>query len=118
MYSLISNPMVLIYVTWLGSQTIAVSRESMASALAMSSATAVVGAALMAMSMNPSHRPQFFGRLSLKQYVAELWDTRTCAPVGSGVDASRAHLLKFSRYEASRISPYSNRPFDNALSSP
>ena len=98
MYSLISNPMMLIYVMSLGSQTIAFSRGFMLSSLAISTATAVVGAVLMALSMNPSHRPSFFGRLSLKQYIAELWDTRTYAPVGSGIDASRAHLLKFSRY--------------------
>ena len=118
MYSLISNPMVLIYVTSLGSQAIAFSRGFMLSSLATSTTIAVVGAVLRAMSMNPSHRSSFFGRLSLKQYVAELWNTRTQAPVGSGIDASRAHLLKFSRYEASRTLmrlPYSSRPIDNAL---
>ena len=94
--------MMLIYVTSLDSQAITFSRGSMLSSLATSTAIAVVSAVLMALSMNPSHRRSFFGRLCLKQYIAELWDTRTYAPVGSGIDASRAHLLKFSRYEASR----------------
>ena len=48
--------------------------------------------------MNASHRRTFFGRLSLRQYVSELFGKRTYAPVGDGVDASNAHLLKFSKH--------------------
>ena len=98
-YVLISNPPVMIYVMQFeGSQTISFSRDQLLTALAGASMLAVAGAVLAVVAMNPSHRGSFFGRLSLKQYVAELWETRTCAPVGSGIDASRAHLLKFSRY--------------------
>ena len=48
--------------------------------------------------MNASHRQSFFGRLSLREYIDELFDERMYAPLGHGLDASRAHLLKFSRY--------------------
>ena len=60
-------------------------------------AVAVVGFALFATFMNSTHRRPFWERMSLKQYVSELWDTRAYAPNALGQDASRAHLLKFSR---------------------
>ena len=97
-YSLISNPLALILAMSLeGSQKIVFSMDELLAALCGATALAVAGAVVMITSMNASHRASFFGRLSLKQYVAELWENRTCAPVGSGIDASRAHLLKFSR---------------------
>ena len=37
--------------------------------------------------MNASHRRTFFGRLSLRQYLDELFDPRTYAPLGQGLDA-------------------------------
>ena len=95
---LISNPLVLIYAMSLtGSERIAFERDELLLALAGLTVLAIIGAVLMAMSMDPSYRRSFFGRLSLNQYVGELWETRTYAPIGSGIDASRAHLLKFSR---------------------
>ena len=50
------------------------------------------------LNASTSHRGSFFGRLSLRQYISELFDTRTYAPIGEGVDASNAHLLKFSHH--------------------
>ena len=51
----------------------------------------------MVVHMNATHRKTFIEYLPLKAYIDELWDSRTSAPVGTGVSASRAHLLKFSR---------------------
>ena len=81
-----------------GSSAIEFSLKELLYTLAGASATAVVGAALAAVNMEPSHRKSFCGRLSLKEYVAELWESRTYAPKGAGLDASRAHLIKFSRW--------------------
>ena len=68
-------------------------------AIACATGLALLGFALAIVFMNPSHRKTFFGRLSFRQYVAELWDSRTYAPVGKGLDASRAELLGgLSRY--------------------
>ena len=67
-------------------------------ALAAFTTVSLLGLGLMMAFMNPSHRRSFFGRLSLRQYIDELFEERTYAPFGHGLDASRAHLLKFSRY--------------------
>jgi hypothetical protein len=65
---------------------------------ATSVSLSVLGFGLMMGCMNPSRRSSFFGRLSLRDYISELWDVRTYAPIGEGLDASRAHLLKFSKH--------------------
>ena len=92
------NPVMLLFgLSFKGSSQIAFTHNELLWALGGATATALAGAIVMAAAMNPSHRQSFLGRQSLKQYIAELWDTRTYAPVGSGLDASRAHLLKFSR---------------------
>ena len=92
------NPAMLLFgLSLRGRSQIAFDKDELLFALGGATAIALAGAAMMAAAMNPSHRRSFLGRMSLKQYVAELWETRTYAPVGSGVDASRAHLLKFSR---------------------
>eukprot|EP00618_Florenciella_parvula_P016977 CAMPEP_0119473200 /NCGR_PEP_ID=MMETSP1344-20130328/4942_1 /TAXON_ID=236787 /ORGANISM="Florenciella parvula, Strain CCMP2471" /LENGTH=2127 /DNA_ID=CAMNT_0007506261 /DNA_START=134 /DNA_END=6517 /DNA_ORIENTATION=- len=93
------NPVMLLFGLSLeGSSRIAFTEGELVWALGGATAVALAGAVMMAAAMDPSHRRSFLGRLSLKQYVAELWETRTYAPLGSGIDASRAHLLKFSRY--------------------
>ena len=66
---------------------------SVASAIGM----ALAGFALVIYFMNPKYPQSFLGRLSFRQYVVELWGTRTYAPVGKGLDASRAELLNYSR---------------------
>ena len=48
-------------------------------------------------SPSPYPRPKFYEHLPLRAYVIEMWNTRTEAGLGEGMDASRAHLLKFSR---------------------
>ena len=58
----------------------------------------VLGFTVMIVFMNSSHRRTFCGRLSLREYIDEIWEERVYAPLGHGLDASRAHLLKFSRY--------------------
>ena len=60
-------------------------------------ATALVGFALAISFMNPTHQKTFFGRFSFRQYMVELWKSRTYAPNGNGLDASRAHLMQLSR---------------------
>ena len=96
LYALLSNPAAVLF--GYKSSAIAFSQGELLYALAGATALAVVGVALMAANMNASHRKSFCGRLSLKEYVAELWDERTYAPLGQGIDASRAHILKFSKY--------------------
>ena len=66
-------------------------------AIACATGLALLGFALAMVLMNPSHRKTFVGQLSFRQYVAELWDSRTYAPVGKGLDASRADLVGLSR---------------------
>ena len=80
-----------------GGSRIVFAEDELLWALGGATAVALVGAAMMAAAMDSSHRQSFLGRLSLKQYITELWETRTYAPLGSGINASRAHLLKFSR---------------------
>ena len=65
--------------------------------LGVCTAISVLGFGLMIALMNPTHRRTFFGRLSMRKYVEELWDERAYAPLGQGIDASRAHILKFSK---------------------
>jgi hypothetical protein len=97
-FMLALNPAVLLFgLSQEGGSRIAFAEDELLWALGGATALALAGAATMAAAMDPSHRQSFLGRLSLKQYVAELWETRTYAPLGSGIDASRAHLLKFSR---------------------
>ena len=92
------NPAMLLFGLSLeGSSRIAFAEDELVWALGGATIIALAGAAMMAAAMIPSHRQSFLGRQSLKQYIAELWDTRTYAPIGSGLDASRAHLLKFSK---------------------
>ena len=67
-------------------------------AIGAATALSLLGFIAMLAFMNPSHRQSFFGRLSMRKYIDELWDERTYAPLGQGIDASRAHILKFSKY--------------------
>ena len=98
LYSLAANPlMVLVGFHFDDARGIQVSQALVLGLLAGSTAVAVAGGVLMAVMMSPSHRRSFWGRQSLREYVSELFDSRTYAPVGMGSDASRAHLLKFSR---------------------
>ena len=111
LYLLVSNPLMLLYGTSLeGSSRIALSQSQLLMALAGATALAAAGATGMAATMNASHRQSFFGGLCLNAYVQELWQTRTYAPVGSGHDASRAHLLKFSRWGRQQWGAHRFRP--------
>ena len=58
---------------------------------------AALGFGLMMLLMEPARRGTFCGRLRLRDYISELFDERTCSPDGIGLDASRAHLMKFSQ---------------------
>ena len=67
-------------------------------AVAVAAFMALVGFAVSIAFMNHGYRKTFLGRLSLQQYVVELWASRTHAPIGKGLDASRADLIiNFSR---------------------
>jgi hypothetical protein len=65
--------------------------------VAASSFMALVGFAISIAFMNYEYRRTFFGRLSFRQYVVELWNSRTWAPIGKGLDANRADLILLSR---------------------
>ena len=58
---------------------------------------ALVGFTVSIAFMNRGYRKTFLGRLSLQQYTIELWESRTWAPIGKGLDASRAELINFAR---------------------
>ena len=66
-------------------------------AVATATITALVGFALAISFMNPKYRKTFLGRFSFRQYMVELWESRTYALVGNGLDASRADLITLSR---------------------
>ena len=66
-------------------------------AVAVAAFMALVGFAMSIAFMNRGYRKTFLGRLSLQQYVVELWASRTWAPIGKGLDASRADLITLSR---------------------
>mmetsp|Transcript_99194 Transcript_99194/g.283738 ORF Transcript_99194/g.283738 Transcript_99194/m.283738 type:complete len:525 (+) Transcript_99194:697-2271(+) len=67
-------------------------------AVAVAAFMALVGFAVSIAFMNHGCRKTFLGRLSFRQYLAELWESRTWAPIGKGLDASRADLISFSRF--------------------
>jgi len=66
-------------------------------AVAVATFMAILGFAVSIAFMNLGYRKTFLGRLSFRQYVVELWESRTYAPIGKGLDASRADLIKFFR---------------------
>ena len=66
-------------------------------AVAVAAFMALVGFAVSIAFMNSGYRKTFLGRLSLQKYVVELWESRTWAPIGKGLDASRADLITLSR---------------------
>jgi hypothetical protein len=76
---------------------IKISKGLLLFAVAVAAFVALVGFAVSIVFMNRGYRKTFLGRLSLRQYVVELWELRTCAPIGKGLDASRANLIDFSR---------------------
>ena len=65
--------------------------------VAAATITALAGFALAVSFMNRKYRRTFLGRFSFREYVAELWELRTYAPIGKGLDASRGSLLYLSR---------------------
>ena len=66
-------------------------------AVAVAAFMAFVGFAVSIAFMNHGYRKTFLGRLSFRQYIVELWASRTWAPIGKGLNASRADLITFSR---------------------
>ena len=66
-------------------------------AVAAATITALAGFALAISFMNRKYRRTFLGRFSLREYMVELWESREYAPVGKGLDASRADLIMLSR---------------------
>ena len=66
-------------------------------AVAVAACMALVGFAVSIAFMNHGYRKTFLGRLSFQQYNVELWASRTWAPIGKGLDASRAEVITFSR---------------------
>ena len=78
-------------------QQIEVSKGLLLLAVAVATITALAGFALAVSFMNSKYRRTFLGRFSCREYVAELWELREYAPVGNGLDASRANLITYSR---------------------
>ena len=66
-------------------------------AVTVAALMALVGFAVSIAFMNRGYRKKFWGPLSFWQYVVELWESRTWAPIGKGLNASRADLIGFSR---------------------
>ena len=78
-------------------QLIEISEDLLLLAVAAATVMALVGFALVISFMNRQYRRTFFGRFSFRQYIVELWESRTYARVGNGLDASRADVIVFSR---------------------
>ena len=78
-------------------EQIQVSEGLLLLAVAAATIMALAGFALAISFMNRKYRRTFLGRFSFREYVAELWESRTYAPIGKGLDASRGNLLYFSR---------------------
>jgi hypothetical protein len=76
-----------------GRDAIAVTEPIMYRLLLASTVASFLGAALAWWTMSPSHRPTFYRHESIRQSIEWAWENRTTAPVGSGLDAARAHLL-------------------------
>ena len=111
---LISNPAMVLCGIFLDAYThddprITISAFAIWWILAGSTALSLCGATLMGCYMNASHRPTFYTHLPLKRYVDQLWAEREegsfrAESPAAGLDASRAHLLKFSwRYWVSTL---------------
>ena len=78
-------------------EQIQVSEGLLLLAVAAATIMALAGFALAISFMNRKYHRTFLGRFSFREYVAELWELREYAPVGKGLDASRADLLTLSR---------------------
>ena len=78
-------------------EQIQVSEGLLLLAVAAATITALAGFALAISFMNRKYRKTFLGRFSFREYVVELWESREYAPVGNGLDASRAGLITYSR---------------------
>ena len=66
-------------------------------AVAVAAFMALVGFVVSIVFMNRGYRKTFLGHLSFRQYIVELWESRTWATIGKGLNASRADLIGFSR---------------------
>jgi len=66
-------------------------------AVSVAAFMALVGFAVSIAFMNRGYRKTFLGCLSFRRYLVELWESRKWAPIGKGLDASRADLTSFSR---------------------
>ena len=97
-YQLAVNPiMVIVGLRLDGGEQIQISEGRLLLTVAPAAVLALVGLALALYFMNRRYRQTFLGRFSFRQYVLELWETRTYAPVGNGLDASRAAVVHLSR---------------------
>ena len=100
-YSFFNNVAMMSVGFYLDSQRasplITLSMEFSLYSLGFMSLTGALGFTLLMTLINKTHRRTFYEHLPLRAYVIEMWNTRTEAGLGEGMDASRAHLLKFSR---------------------
>ena len=80
-----------------GKEQIQISEGLLLLAVAAATFVTLSGFALAVFFMNHKYCRTFLGRFSFREYVAELWELRTYAPIGEGLDASRGNLLYLSR---------------------
>ena len=80
-----------------GKEQIQISEGLLLLAVAAATISTLAGFALAISFMNRKYRRTFLGRFSLRVYMVELWELCEYAPVGNGLDASRADLITLSR---------------------
>ena len=99
LYQLAVNPLMVTVGLRLdsGKEQIQISEKLLLFTVAAATVTALAGFALAVFLMNRKYRRTFLGRFSFREYVKKLWESRTYAPIGKGLDASRASLLYFFR---------------------
>jgi len=99
-YSLLVNP-IMVLVGFRSGQGMPTSEAEAWLALGVSSCASLVGALLMAVFMNKSHRHTFYSPRSFVRLVDELWEERTLLHFSDGSfetghDASRGNIIKMS----------------------
>ena len=98
LYQLAVNPLMVTVGLRLdsGKEQIQISEGLLLLAVAAATFLTLSGFVLVVFFMNRKYRKTFLGRFSFREYVSELWESRTYAPIGKGLDASRGNLLFLS----------------------
>jgi hypothetical protein len=101
LYQLAVNPVLIAVGLQLdgrkGQPEVEISEGLLLLAVAVAAFMALVGFVVSIVFMNRGYRKTFWGHLSFRQYIVELWESRTWAAIGKGLNASRADLIGFSR---------------------